>query len=215
MLRKHTQLAALLLGTLTGCSIEDPGTGSGGAGSPPQGSAGTSASAGSNAAGSSSMSGSAGTLSTSGGGGSGGGGAGNVGGTGGAATGGSSAGSSAGGHSGAGGGVTGGTGGGGGSSSTTPGKSAGCGKSGLPAGGKVSVANEEIIDFPASYDGMKPMPLLVALHACGNPNTQWEGLLKGSTFEKEYVRLLPNTTDSGQCWNSYAANIARILKQYD
>jgi hypothetical protein len=56
---------------------------------------------------------------------------------------------------------------------------------------------------------------LVALHACGNPNTQWEGLLKGSAFENEYVRLLPNTTDSGQCWTSYTNNIARILKQYD
>ena len=104
--------------------------------------------------------------------------------------------------------------GGGSSGTVTP--SAGCSKaSPRPANGKVSVANEEIIDFPTSYDGTKPMKFLVALHACGNPDTQWEGLVKGSAFETEYVRLMPNTTDSGQCWNSYAANIAGILKQYD
>ena len=73
----------------------------------------------------------------------------------------------------------------------------------------------EIIDFPASYDGTKPFPLLIALHACGNPNTQWEGLVKGSPLESDYVRLMPNTSDSGQCWNNYANNSARILKQYD
>ena len=93
--------------------------------------------------------------------------------------------------------------------------SAGCGKSGRPANGKVTVANQEIIDFPASYDGTKPFPLLIALHACGNPNTQWEGLVKGSAFETEYVRLMPNTSDTGQCWSNYNNNIARILKQYD
>lgn len=128
------------------------------------------------------------------------------------AMGGSSAGSSTGGLGGTSMGGASGTGGG----VTGPAKpSAGCGKSGRPANGKVSVANEQIIDFPASYDGTKPFPLLVALHACGNPNTQWEGLLKGSAFENEYVRLLPNTSDSGQCWSNYNNNIARILKQYD
>jgi poly(3-hydroxybutyrate) depolymerase len=103
----------------------------------------------------------------------------------------------------------------GGSSNETAKPSAGCGKAGRPPNGRVSVTNEEIVDFPESYDGTKPMPLLVALHACGNPNTQWEGLLKGSAFESEYVRLMPNTTDGGQCWSSYNNNIARILQQYD
>ena len=114
-----------------------------------------------------------------------------------------------------GGGATAGAAGSGGGSTGPVKASAGCGKSGRPANGKVSVANEQIIDFPASYDGTKPFPLLIALHACGNPNTQWEGLLKGSAFETEYVRLLPNTSDSGQCWNNYNNNSARILKQYD
>jgi len=129
-------------------------------------------------------------------------------------TGGGSAGSTMGGHGGA--APMAGAGGTGGAVTGAVNPSAGCSKAtARPANGKVSVANEEIIDFPTSYDGTKPMPFLVALHACGNPNTQWEGLLKGSVFETNYVRLLPNTTDSGQCWNSYSANIARILKQYD
>lgn len=102
-----------------------------------------------------------------------------------------------------------------GGGSTTAKPSAGCGKSGRPANGKITVANEEIIDFPASYDGTKPMPLLIALHACGNPNTQWEGLTKGSALETDYVRYMPNTSDTGQCWSNYANNSARILKQYD
>ena len=93
--------------------------------------------------------------------------------------------------------------------------SAGCGKSGRPSGGKVSMSNVQIIDFPTSYDGMKPFPLLVALHACGNPNTQWEGITNDNGFGTEYVRYMPNTTDTGQCWNNYNNNIARILQQYD
>jgi len=120
-----------------------------------------------------------------------------------------------GGVGGAAGGASGASGAGGGSPGTVK-ASAGCSKAtARPANGKITVANEEIIDFPTAYDGTKPFPLLIALHACGNPNTQWEGLLKGSAFETEYVRLLPNTSDSGQCWNNYANNIARILKQYD
>jgi len=62
---------------------------------------------------------------------------------------------------------------------------------------------------------MKPYPLVIGLHACGNPNTEFETLTKGTGFETDYVRTFPNTTDSGQCWSTYSANIARILSQYD
>lgn len=93
--------------------------------------------------------------------------------------------------------------------------SAGCGKSGRPANGKVQTAGEKIIDFPTSYDGMKPFPLLLALHACGNQNTQWENLTRNSALETDYVRWMPNTTDSGQCWSNYNNNIARIRQQLD
>jgi polyhydroxybutyrate depolymerase len=93
--------------------------------------------------------------------------------------------------------------------------SAGCGKSGRPANGRITTTNEFITDFPTSYDGMKPFPLLMALHACGNQNNQWENLTKGSAFETEYIRWMPNTSDSGQCWSNYTNNIARVLKQFD
>ena len=210
MLRKNTNFAALFLATSLGCAANDPASAdAGGAGATAQGAAGVTSSGGTSSAGSASggaagLPGAAGMTSSGGISGSGG----NVGIAG---SGGSSAGSAMGGLGGA---TAGASGAGGGS--TGPAKpSAGCAKAGRPANGKVTVANEEIIDFPAAYDGTKPFPLLIALHACGNPNTQWEGLLKGSAFENEYVRLMPNTSDSGQCWSSYSNNIARILKQYD
>jgi hypothetical protein len=49
--------------------------------------------------------------------------------------------------------------------------SAGCGKAGRPNGGEVVVPNDRIYDFPSSYDGSKPMPLVIALHGANNPNT--------------------------------------------
>lgn len=207
MLRTYTNLAALFIATSIGCSATDVPPGDTGGAGTTSGSAGVSSTGGTGSAGTASgvagMVGSAGVMSSSGSGAGG-----NLGTAGG---GGSSAGSSAGG---VGGGAAGASGSGGGSSGPAK-PSAGCGKSGRPANGKVQVTNEEIIDFPASYDGMKPFPLLVALHACGNPYTQWEGLLKGSAFETEYVRLMPNTPDGGQCWSNYSTDIARILKQYD
>jgi polyhydroxybutyrate depolymerase len=207
MQRHHTRLAALFLATVIGCSVEDPIDGNpGAAGTTTTGSGGLAGSGGGNSAGT--LSSSAGMIAAAGVTSNGG----NNGSSGSAGSGGSSAGVSTGGL---GGGSTAGASGTGGGSSGPVTPSAGCGKSGRPANGKVSVPNEQIIDFPTSYDGMKPFPLLLALHACGNPNTQWEGLLKGSAFENEYVRLLPNTSDGGQCWSNYNNNIARILKQYD
>lgn len=218
MSRIHSHVAALFVATSIACSsTESTNTGSAGAtGTPTPPAAGAANSAaGASAAGTSAggaAAGSAGTLNEAGA---------PSGGSGGnetrAGSGGSSAGAAQGGRGGAAGaGAAGAAGmaGAGGSSAVVTG-SMGCGKSGRPANGKVTVANEEIIDFPTSYDGTKPFPLLIALHACGNPNTQWEGLLKGSAFEAEYVRLMPNTSDTGQCWSNYANNSARILKQYD
>lgn len=223
MPRIHTLLSVLLLATVAACSGESTPEGGGGghssrAGGPSTSAGGASATGGSapGAAGTS-VGGPAGAPST---GGSASGGSGPaLGGSGPAAGGsvssaGASAGGSSGGRGGAGGmGSVGTAGSSGGSTTAKP--SAGCGKSGRPANGKITVAKEEIIDFPTSYDGTKPMPLLIALHACGNENTQWEGLTKGSALETDYVRFMPNTSDSGQCWSNYANNSARILKQYD
>jgi len=107
------------------------------------------------------------------------------------------------------------TGSGGSMGSGAPSPSPGCGKSGRPSGGMVQVANTSLYMFPTSYDGTKPFPLLIALHACGNPNTEFVGLTNNTGFATEYVRSYPNTPDTGQCWTTYSGDVARIISQYD
>src|SRR5204863_536102 len=128
---------------------------------------------------------------------------------------GSGSGGSAGGRGGTGGGTAGTTGSGGSVVIGAPKPSAGCGKAGRPSGGMVQVANTSLYMFPTSYDGTKPFPLLIALHACGNPNTEFVSLTNNTGFATDYVRSYPNTPDSGQCWNSYTGDVARIIQQYD
>lgn len=101
----------------------------------------------------------------------------------------------------------------GGSATQKP--SPGCGKSGRPSGGQVAVANTSLYMFPADYDGTQPYPLLIALHACGNPNTEFVSLTNDTAFATNYVRSFPNTPDSGQCWSNYSGDVARITSQYD
>jgi len=123
------------------------------------------------------------------------------------------------GRGGTGGSATAGSGNNAGSGSTgTPNPSAGCGTANKPA--RVSEAMTQIIDFPSSYDGLKPFPLLIALHACGNDNNQWEKMMsdrKATELEDGYVRLMPNTTNSDKCWQqgSDSANSTRVLQQLD
>lgn len=137
-------------------------------------------------------------------------------GSGGAATGGrgGGTGSRTGGSTGTGTGGSSSTGSGGSGNTGTPMPSAGCGKSGRPSGGMVMVANDHIYTFPATYDGMKPFPLYMGFHACGNPIDQFINLSKGSAIETEYVRAVPRSSDSGGCW-SYNTDIPRVLKVYD
>lgn len=150
-----------------------------------------------------------------------------------AGTGGVSSGGQSGGQAGAGGtsvggaagaGGTAGSGGSGGSGggNTTGTPSAGCSKgSARPAGGTVSVANDHYFAFPESYDGKKPMPVLMGFHGCGGVNrgtdiasTEWIRLSKGTGFETDYVRAVPVSSDSGGCW-SYNTDISRVTKIYD
>jgi len=176
-------------------------TGSGGA---TPGSGGTTGSGGQSASGGAQASGGSGTSS---------------GGAGGARSGGSNGGGGRGtGGSGSGGSGVGGSspGTGGSGSTTTPKPSAGCSKmTARPSGGQVSVSNEKLYIFPSSYDGTKPFPLIIALHACGNPNTEFVNQFKGTGFDTEYVQAYPNTPDSGQCWSNYSGDISRVLAQYD
>ena len=94
--------------------------------------------------------------------------------------------------------------------------SAGCSKmTPRPSGGMVSVSMQSLYEFPTGYDGKTPFPLVIALHACGNPNTEFVNQFKGTGFANDYVRMYPNTPDSGQCWSSYTGDIARITQQFD
>ncbi len=112
---------------------------------------------------------------------------------------------------GAGGSSTGGIPGSGGASATAK-PSAGCGKSGRPSGGSVTVANHHIYTFPSSYDGTKPFPLLMGFHAAGNPIDQIRTLTNGSDFEKNYVRAFGKS--AGSAW-VYGTDIAKVIAIYD
>ena len=224
MSKKKIAFLALSFGLVFGCATSDPGgsAGTGGTGAPGQGgatgTAGTTGSAGTTgAAGTVGTAGTTGTTGTGGttgiGGTTGTAGTSGTGGRGGVTGAGGLGGSS--GSAGSGGGAGGTTGSGGSIVSGSPKPSPGCGKSGRPSGGMVQVANTSLYTFPASYDGTKPFPLLIALHACGNPNTEFVSLTDNTGFATDYVRSYPNTPDSGQCWSNYSGDVARILSQYD
>ena len=217
-----------------GSAGSDAGGTTGTAGTGSSGTAGTSAAgrggngAGGNGAGGSSAgttgaggqsggAGGAGGVGGSGGsGGSTGGGA--VGGTGGSAgstagRGGAAAGQGGGGARGGSSGSTG-AGGSGGGGSTVPVPSAGCAKmTPRPSGGKVTVANDHIYDFPASYDGIKPFPLLMGFHAAGNPIDQIEGLTNNTDFATNYVRAFPKS--AGNEWVYNTDLTPKVYKAYD
>ncbi|HEX6276219.1 MAG TPA: hypothetical protein VFZ53_24425 [Polyangiaceae bacterium] len=183
-------------GTSTGGTVATGGTATGGTGGS-VGGAGQSGSGGSATGGS--------VTGGTGGGGMGGGG------TAGTGAGGSGGKGGSGGVSGSGSGGKGGS-GGGGPVDPSPGCSKGGGR---PANGDVSVANVSRYMFPTSYNGTTPFPLLIALHACGNPNSQFVNMTNNTGFATEYVRSFPNTPDSMQCWNTYSTGVARIKQQYD
>ena len=92
--------------------------------------------------------------------------------------------------------------------------SAGCAKmTARPSGGKVTVANDHIYDFPASYDGTKPFPLLMGFHAAGNPIDQIEGLTNNTDFATNYVRAFPKS--AGNEWVYNTDLTPKVYKVYD
>ncbi len=132
-------------------------------------------------------------------------------GTGGAGSGGASSGGTGGlgeGTGGTGGDASGGasSGGSGGTSSSPAVPSAGCGKSGRPQSGAASGTNYNV-SFPESYDGSKPMPMLLGLHANGNPITQIQNLTNGSRAATNFVRVFPKSAGSGWVYGTDASRI--------
>ena len=90
--------------------------------------------------------------------------------------------------------------------------SAGCGKSGRPANGEVAGAGAHIYDFPASYDGTTPMPMVMALHANNNPETEIQGLSNGTRLATNFVRVFPKSAGAG--WD-ITVDAARITTIFD
>jgi len=220
MSKKRTAFLVLSLGFMVGCASSGPSGSTGTGGTPSTGgTTGTGGATGTGGTGTGGTPGTGGTTSTGGATGTGGTGTGGATSTGGTpGTGGTAGTSGIGGKGGATGtGGVGGSGAGTGGSvvTGTPKPSPGCGKSGRPSGGMAQVANTSLYMFPTNYDGTKPFPLLIALHACGNPNTEFVSLTNGTGFATDYVRSFPNTPDTGQCWSSYSGDAARILAQYD
>jgi len=179
------------------------GTGTAGSGGGPAGVAGQSGSSGGVAGAAGGTTGSGGT--TAGSAGSSGGATAGRGGAGAAGRGGAS------GSAGGAGGTSTGAGGAGGAGS--PMASAGCGKAGRPSGGRILVANDHIYDFPASYDGTKPFPLLIGFHAAGNPIDQIEGMTNNTDFATNYVRAFPKSAGNEWVYNTDISN--KAYKVYD
>ena len=182
-------------GGATGVAGQSGGGNSGSAGAAAGSGGGSTGAAGSGNAGSSGSAGSSGGATA----GRGGGGAG-AGGRGGSAAG-------------AGGGAGTGTGAGGAGGSGSAMASAGCGKSGRPSGGRILVTNDHIYDFPASYDGTKPFPLLIGFHAAGNPIDQIEGMTNNTDFATNYVRAFPKSAGNEWVYNTDISN--KAYKVYD
>jgi len=98
--------------------------------------------------------------------------------------------------------------------SGTPMPSPGCSKgTARPANGRILVDGDHIYDFPASYDGKTPFPLLIGFHACSNPIDQIEGLTKNSTMETNYVRMFPKS--AGSCWSFPSEVTGKVYKVFD
>jgi polyhydroxybutyrate depolymerase len=89
--------------------------------------------------------------------------------------------------------------------------SAGCAKAnGRPASGAIT-QSDRIYSFPSSYDGKTPMPLLLGLHAAGNPNTQLQNLTKGSRLETSFVRVFPKSQGSAWVYSTDSASIKAVI----
>jgi poly(3-hydroxybutyrate) depolymerase len=56
-----------------------------------------------------------------------------------------------------------------------------------------------LYSVPSSYDGTTPLPVVIAFHAAGNPNTQLRGIL-GDTLDDQYIVFYPKSDGNG--WNN-------------
>ncbi len=89
--------------------------------------------------------------------------------------------------------------GGGSGGGTAVDPSAGC--DGGNASPSLNVGNNTIVHLPPSYDGSTPVPVVMAFHAAGNPNTQLQDRYEDDLGDK-YLMLYPKS--QGNEWNNNA-----------
>jgi polyhydroxybutyrate depolymerase len=68
-----------------------------------------------------------------------------------------------------------------------------------------------LFSIPASYDGSTPLPVVMAFHAAGNPNTQLQGIL-GDTLDDDYIVFYPKSAGNG--WTN-GADASKIEAMFD
>lgn len=75
--------------------------------------------------------------------------------------------------------------------------SAGCGN--VNASPSPNLPNNTILSVPPTHDGSTPVPVIMAFHAAGNPNTQLKDRF-GDNWEDKYLVVYPKS--AGNEWNN-------------
>lgn len=68
-----------------------------------------------------------------------------------------------------------------------------------------------LFSVPPSYDGATPLPVVMAFHAAGNPNTQLRGIL-GGALESDYIVFYPKSDGNG--WTNQA-DASKVNAMFD
>lgn len=90
-------------------------------------------------------------------------------------------------------------------------QSPGCTRGSAPPPSANLMKGDRIDTFPADYDGKTPKPLLLALHAAGNPQTQLRDLTRGSRLESDFVRVFPKSSGSAWVYRTDGPKLRAVL----
>jgi hypothetical protein len=71
-----------------------------------------------------------------------------------------------------------------------------------------------LFSVPPGYDGVTPLPVVMAFHAAGNPNTQLRGIL-GATLQNDYIVFYPKSDGNGWTNGADAPKIDAIFAALD
>lgn len=71
-----------------------------------------------------------------------------------------------------------------------------------------------IVSVPASYDGSTPLPVVMAFHAAGNPNTQLQGILDGA-LQNDYIVFYPKSDGNGWSDGADSPKVDAIFRALD